>query len=84
MVCYFIFRFALVYVRGKPGRKVPILMTPETVKAVEMLIETREQIGGSKDNKYVFAAPTRGSRKFLRGPDCLSSVVEQYDLESSH
>ena len=47
-MCYFIFRFALVYVRGKPGRKVPILMTPETVKAVEMLIETREQIGLSK------------------------------------
>ena len=75
-------RLDLVYVKGKRGRKVPILMTQEIVIAIECLIATRGEIGIPEENKYIFAAPTRGSMKYLRGPDCLNAVVGSLDLEN--
>eukprot|EP00794_Sanderia_malayensis_P001368 gene1368-1512_t len=75
-------RLDLVYVRGKRGRKVPILMTAEIVNAVNALIKTRDNIGVHPENRYIFAAPTRMSKKFLRGPDCFNSVVKQLDLKN--
>ena len=57
-------------------------MTKETVKAIEALIARRDSVGVSDQNKYVFAAPTRGSAKHLRGPDCLNTVVGKVELES--
>lgn len=68
--------------RGKRGRKVPILMTPEIVDAMKILIEARQLVGVNPGNKYIFAAPTRGSLKYLRGPDCLGAVVKQCKLEN--
>lgn len=57
-------------------------MTAEIVKSIEALIKTREQIGVSPSNKYVFAAPTRGSSRFLRGPDCLNALVNRCQLKN--
>lgn len=57
-------------------------MTKEIVDAIEMLISTRSAVGVSANNKFVFAAPTRGSNKYLRGPDCLSRVVNGLQLEN--
>ena len=78
----FTYRLDLVYVRGKRGRKVPVLMTGEVVQAINVLIKTRSVVGVSRENKYIFAAPTRGSKKYLRGPDCLSAIVKQVDLKN--
>ena len=75
-------RLDLVYVKGKRGRKVPILMTNEVAKAIKCLIATRSTVGIPKENKYIFAAPTRGSMKYLCGPDCLNAVVSSLDLEN--
>eukprot|EP00112_Aurelia_sp_Birch-Aquarium-sp1_P004128 Seg1469.8 transcript_id=Seg1469.8/GoldUCD/mRNA.D3Y31 product="hypothetical protein" protein_id=Seg1469.8/GoldUCD/D3Y31 len=75
-------RLDLVYIKGKRGRKVPILMTKEIVKSIEALIASRDSVGVSDENKYVFAAPTRGSAKHLRGPDCLNTAVSKVDLEN--
>ena len=57
-------------------------MTTEIVNAIEILISTRSAVGVSAENKFVFAAPTRGSKKFLRGPDCLSRIVNNLELEN--
>lgn len=75
-------RLDLVYVRGKRGRKVPILMTADIVNGINALLKTREAVGVHCNNKHIFAAPTRNSIKYLRGPDCLHSVVNQLDLEN--
>ena len=65
----------LVYVRGKRSRKVPILLTAEIVNAMKALVKMRDTVGVSNENKYVFAAPSRGSLNYRRGPDCLNAVV---------
>ena len=61
------------------GRRVPIILTPDVIEAMDMLIETRTAVGVATKNRYVFAAPTRNSLNPLRGNDCLSSVVQKVD-----
>ena len=79
MLC---FRLDLVNVRRKRGNKVPIIMTVEIVQAIRALIMYRDKIGVHGENRYVFAAPTRGSMNFLRGYDCLSSTVDRLQLQN--
>lgn len=75
------FRLDLIYIRGKRGRKVPVLLTAEVTQAIECLIITRNSVGVHEDNKYIFAAPTRDSKSHLRGHDCLLKVVSQCPLK---
>ena len=51
------------------------------MSAIHCLIKHREPVGVNPDNKYIFAAPTRGSKNHLRGYDCLSAVVDRLPLE---
>lgn len=74
-----VLRNQLVYIRGKKGTRVPIILTPVVVKSVKLLIKTRSDVGVVKKNRYVFAAPTRNSLKFIRGNDCLAAVVKRCD-----
>ena len=76
------FRLDVVNIRGKRGRKVPIILTAEMVKAILSLIHYRGAAGVNRENKYIFAAPTRDSLKFLRGHDCLSAVVQRCGVKS--
>lgn len=64
-----------MHVRGKGGRPVPMLISKETETAIQLLIDTREIVGVSPENVFVFAAPTRKSKKPLRGSKCLSTVI---------
>ena len=57
-------------------------MTVEIVQAIRALIMYRGKIGVHGENRYVFAAPTRGSMNFLRGYDCLSSTVDRLQLQN--
>ena len=67
----------MVYVKGKRGNKCPILLTNETKKAIEVIIAKRGDVGVHKENQYIFAVPTRGSLKCLRGNDCISAVLKR-------
>lgn len=62
--------FTQLAVRGKRGRKVPVLLTKEMTTSLDFLIGKR---GGENDilesNKYVFAR--QNSESHLRGSDCL-------------
>ena len=70
------YRLDLVYVKGKRGNKCPILLTKDTKTAIEVLIAKRDDVGVNKDNQFIFAAPTRGSLKFLRGNDWIAGVLK--------
>ena len=57
--------------------RVPIILTPDVIAAINILIKTRSSVGVATNNRYIFAAPTRNSTNHLRGNDCMSSVVER-------
>lgn len=61
--------FSRVVIRGKRGRPVPILLTPQMLGALELLVEQREACGVLKDNDYMFARPE--AMTHFRGSDCL-------------
>ena len=57
-------------------------MQPDEVKAIDMLISKRSDVGVNGNNGYVFAAPTRLSMESLRGYRCISSILKNIpDLE---
>ncbi|XP_073672227.1 uncharacterized protein [Paramisgurnus dabryanus] len=62
--------FTRIVIRGKRGRKVPVLLTGDMKKALDFLIEHRTQENGILyTNKYVFAKAKSDSH--IRGSDCL-------------
>ena len=71
----------MVEIRGKKGRKVPLVLTLEVKKAIDALNKHREAVGIHPDNPYVFARPNKNSRKCLRGWDCIRSVAENAGLQ---
>ena len=72
----------MVEIKGKRGRKVPILLTLEVKQAIDVLIHHRSEAGVHPDNPYVFARATRNSRKCLRGWDCLKAVAIRANVKS--
>ena len=78
------FRLDLVEIKGKRGRKVPVLLTPEVLKAIDILIEHRDKVEINPANPFVFARASRQSRKNMRGWDCLRAVAARAGLEKPH
>ncbi|XP_066928482.1 uncharacterized protein [Clytia hemisphaerica] len=73
----------IVYVRGKRGRKVPTIMNIEEVYAIQALNLYRDVVGVNKSNPFVLAAPTKNSKKSLRGNACMAKVLAKIEgLES--
>jgi len=66
----------LVEIRGKRGRKVPVLLTEQMKQAIELLIKKRPK-DIPECNKFIFARPSRGSVNHLRGCDSLSENVSE-------
>ena len=73
--------FKRVEIRGKRGRKVPMLITQQSEKAIKLLVNLREHVGVNVNNKYVFAIPTMGSLQYLRGSDALRKHVNFCSLK---
>ena len=57
----------------------PIILTPDVINAITVLIESRDSVGVAKNNRYIFAAPTRNSTNHLRGNDCMLSAVKRVE-----
>ena len=72
----FSFSLTLVHVRGKRGRQVPVLISQLELSAINALLECRGTVGVWKDNVFVFAAPTRSSKNYLRGNDAMCKVLD--------
>lgn len=71
-MCDFLTR---VEIRGKRGRGVPVLLKPSMVSATELLADTREMCGVSKDNIYMFARP--GASSAYRGGECIQKFARE-------
>ncbi|KAL0152203.1 hypothetical protein M9458_051926 [Cirrhinus mrigala] len=68
--------FTRVVIRGKRGRKVPVLLTREMTRSLDFLIEQRTQENNiSETNKYVFAR--QNSDCHIRGSDCLRKFANE-------
>lgn len=61
-------------IRGKRDRGVPVLLTPDMQKAVDVLIKMRKSFNILESNPYMFATPftIEGSN---RGTDCLRDAA---------
>ena len=80
--CIYIFvflsnRLDMVEIRGKRGRKVPVILTSEMTSSISLLIKTRKAVGIPDENPYVFARPSRQSLEHLRACDCLRKLATQ-------
>lgn len=62
-----------IEIRGKRGRKVPILLTNEMVNAIEKLMKMREELGIKSD--YLFIG--KGCLLPFRGHDCMRKLANQ-------
>lgn len=70
--------FERVEIRGKRGRKVPIILTPTMVQSLELLVEERSSCGVG-ENIYLFARPGFDTR--LRGSDCIRELAKNCGAE---
>lgn len=61
--------FQRLEIRGKRGRKVPVLLTPAMQQTLDLLVSKRQECGILPENKYLFARPS--SLTCYRGSDCL-------------
>lgn len=61
--------FSRVEIRGKRGRKVAVLLSPDMVDALTHLISRRTECGVPEENTFLFARPNCLSP--YRGQDCL-------------
>ncbi|KAK3747906.1 hypothetical protein QZH41_010209 [Actinostola sp. cb2023] len=71
----------MVETRGKRGRKVPVLLTPNIKNGIDLLIAKRKEVGIPDDNPYIFARSSKESLSHLRGWDCLSARQTKGNLD---
>lgn len=62
-------QFTRVEIRGKRGRKVPVLLTDRMCLSLDMLIKLRSRVGVPITNHYMFARIEADTH--IRGSDCL-------------
>ncbi|KAJ4922030.1 hypothetical protein JOQ06_004049 [Pogonophryne albipinna] len=67
--------FERVKLKGKRGRKVAVLLTPEMVNALKLLIQKRKECGVPDVNEYLFAVPKCLS--YYRGHQSLRSFADE-------
>ena len=66
---------SLVQIRGKKGRTVPVIITPDLIKVIDCLMKYREQAGVRHSNVYVFAR--LNNENAHRASDCLRLVASK-------
>ncbi|XP_076829569.1 uncharacterized protein LOC143485412 isoform X2 [Brachyhypopomus gauderio] len=67
--------FSRVEIKGKRGRKVAVLLTPDMVDALSLLVSKRNACGVQDANCFLFARPSCQSH--YRGQDCLRFYAVQ-------
>ena len=70
-------RMDMVEIRGKRGRKVPVILTPDMNESISLLNKTRKDVGIPDENPYVFARPSRESQECLRAWDSLHKFATE-------
>lgn len=88
--------FERVEQKGKRGRKVAMLLTPEMTKALYLMVEKRMECGVPSKNEYLFAVPScltyyggyQSLRKFAdecgaKKPDFLQSTQLRKEIATT-
>lgn len=71
--------FTRLEIRGKRGRKVPVLLTDLMCTSLDVLIDLRGRVGVQVSNPYVFARI--GADTHIRGSDCLRKFANACGAE---
>ncbi|MEQ2167231.1 hypothetical protein GOODEAATRI_001956 [Goodea atripinnis] len=64
-----------VGVQGKRGRVQPLILPPHCEPCLELLLQTRHDVGVDPVNPYIFARPYHSPATPLRGTDLLRSLA---------
>lgn len=75
---YYIYRLDMICIRGKRGRPVSVILTPEVKAALDLLVDCRDSFV-SLENPYLFARLT--GKNPLRGSDLLRNFASEAALE---
>ncbi len=67
--------FEWVELKGKRGRKVAVMLTPEMTKSLNLMIMKREECVVPNKNEYLFAGPH--CITFYRGHQCLRKFADE-------
>ncbi|XP_073716136.1 uncharacterized protein [Misgurnus anguillicaudatus] len=67
--------FSRVEIKGKRGRKVAVLLSPDMVNALTQLISRRKECGVPEENTFLFARPNCLTP--YRGQDCLRIYADE-------
>jgi hypothetical protein len=71
----------LIYIVGKRERNVPLLLTADMTKAMDVLLECKKNISSIENtNDYMF--PVFNSKEPERGHDVLRDMCKEVDLEN--
>lgn len=65
--------FSRIETRGKKGRKVPVLLTPNMKVVTELLVRERSMAGILQENRYLFAIPGT-TKSCYRGSDVIRQL----------
>lgn len=74
-------RLDMVEIRGKRGRKVAVILTPDMKEAIDVLVEKRQRVGINNNNRYLFARASAASLTYIRGWDCLKKHACDANLQ---
>ncbi len=73
--------FERVELKGKRGRKVAVLLSPEMTKSLNLMIMKREECGVPNKNEYLFAVPH--CITYYRGHQCLRKFADECDAKKT-
>lgn len=68
-------------IKGKRGRKVPMIVDKNLEAALKKIVELRETVGVNSNHKYVLSVPALWSLQFIRGNDALRKHGRIFQLE---
>nr|XP_055049347.1 uncharacterized protein LOC129434425 [Misgurnus anguillicaudatus] len=72
--------FKRIEIRGKRGRKVPVLVTPSMQESINLLIKYRDRCGVPNENSFLFARPF--AMTYYRGSDCIREFARACNIEN--
>ncbi|XP_066589327.1 uncharacterized protein [Prorops nasuta] len=73
-------KYARIYIRGKLGRNVPLLLNEELLKCIDMILKYRGAAGVPNKNPYIFGLPSLDKRRYKYLRACV--LMRKFSLSS--
>ena len=74
-------KFQRIEIKGKRGRRVPVLMRNIHVKAIELIINNRKEAGVADENPFIFAINNYNSMNPIDACGVMRTVSSEANLE---